>query len=217
MIHREGINLSILVFIILLVINIPLFLLAGPSPAAWTLLILSLVFIGFVLRFFRVPKRTATLDPATVYAPADGKIVAVEETTEDEYLGDRRMQVSVFMSVWDVHINWFPVGGRVSYYRYHPGRYLVAWHPKSSDLNERNTVVVKMENGKEILIRQIAGAVARRIISYAEENRQVSPGEELGFIRFGSRVDVFLPPGSEILVRPKQKVRGSSTPLAILK
>jgi phosphatidylserine decarboxylase len=141
-------------------------------------------------------------------------VVVVEETTEREYFKDNRIQVSIFMSVWNVHINWFPVPGQLSYYKYHPGRYLIARHPKSSTLNERNTVVIKTADGTEMLIRQIAGVVARRIISYATAGKSIKMGDEMGFIRFGSRVDVFLPAGTEILVKPGQQVRGIITPLA---
>ncbi|MFC2112791.1 phosphatidylserine decarboxylase family protein [Bacteroidota bacterium] len=216
MIHREGIKISIIVFVVLLAMNALVFLLAGFTVLLWILLSASLLFMIFILRFFRNPQRAASFDPNMIYAPADGKVVVVEETTEEEYLGDRRIQVSIFMSVWNVHINWYPGMGQLSYYRYHPGKYLVARHPKSSVLNERNTVVIKTDSGVEVLVRQIAGAVARRIISYAREGQKVSAGEEMGFIRFGSRVDVFLPTDSKILVQPGQNVKGLITPLAKL-
>ncbi|MCK4745688.1 MAG: phosphatidylserine decarboxylase family protein, partial [Bacteroidales bacterium] len=167
-------------------------------------------------RFFRNPRRNVSFVTGTIYAPADGRVVVVEETLEEEYFKDNRIQLSIFMSVWNVHINWFPVAGHLSFSRYHPGKYLVARHPKSSTLNERNTTVIRTDDGKEILVRQIAGAVARRIISYAKEDRLVSAGDEMGFIRFGSRVDVFLPQDCKILVKPGQKVRGLNTPLAKL-
>jgi phosphatidylserine decarboxylase len=169
-----------------------------------------------MLCFFRNPKRDPEFAAGRIYAPADGSIVAIETTEEQEYFKDQRIQVSIFMSVWDVHINWFPIEGTLSFYRYHPGKYLVARHPKSSILNERNTVVIKTGQGEEILLRQIAGTVARRIISYARQDLKVSAGDELGFIRFGSRVDVFLPPDSKILVEVGQKVRGLQTILAEL-
>lgn len=217
MIHREGVKISLIVFLALAALNVLILLFAGPSPALWATLVASAAFMVFILRFFRDPKRKAPLNAGRICAPADGKVVQVEEVFEEEYLRDRRMQVSIFMSVWNVHANWFPVGGTISYYRYHPGKYLVAWHPKSSLLNERNTTVIKTEREDEILVRQIAGTVARRIISYASKGRKVSAGDELGFIRFGSRVDVFLPPDSIILVKPGQKVRGLHTCLAELK
>jgi phosphatidylserine decarboxylase len=214
MIHREGIKISAIIFVALLVLNMIVFLLAGTALLFWMLLPASLPIMIFILRFFRNPHRTASFSPGVVYSPADGKVVVVEETNEEEYLGDRRIQISIFMSVWNVHINWFPVSGLISYYKYHPGKFLLARHPKSSTDNERNTVVVKNEIGIEILIRQIAGAVARRIISYAETGKKVRGGDEMGFIRFGSRVDVFLPLNSKILVRPGQRVRGLDTAIA---
>ncbi|HEC44301.1 MAG TPA: phosphatidylserine decarboxylase family protein [Bacteroides sp.] len=214
MIHREGIKISAIIFVVLLVLNMIVFLLAGTALLFWILLPASLLFMLFILRFFRNPHRAASFSPGVVYSPADGKVVVVEETNEEEYLGDRRIQISIFMSVWNVHINWFPVSGLISYYKYHPGKFLLARHPKSSTDNERNTVVVKNERDIEILIRQIAGAVARRIISYAETGKKVKEADEMGFIRFGSRVDVFLPLNSKILVRPGQRVRGLDTPIA---
>ncbi len=217
MIHREGYKILIPAFMVLLLLNAAIFLAAGPSIPAWVLLGASVGLMAFLLRFFRDPVRNAEYGPGMIYAPADGRVVVVEETTEGEYFLDRRIQVSVFMTVWDVHINWYPCEGSVIHYRYHPGKYLVAWHPKSSTLNERNTVVIRTGQGKEMLVRQIAGAVARRIISYAGEGKEIKAGDQLGFIRFGSRVDVFLPRGSKILVRPGQKVRGLLSPLAELK
>ncbi len=217
MIHREGIKILLLASSVLLAVNLLLFLVSGPTSAAWVVLGVSVGLLAFLLRFFRDPGRRASFDSGSIYAPADGRIVVVEETSEGEYFGDRRIQVSIFMSVWNVHINWYPAGGSIVYYRYHPGKYLVARHPKSSVLNERNTVVIRTDEGKEILVRQIAGALARRIISYAGKGKKVNAGDQLGFIRFGSRVDVFLPPDSKILVSPGQEVRGLLTPLALLK
>lgn len=216
MIHREGIRIILAVLLILIVLNGLVFILAGTVPAAWVTMAASAAFQGFILRFFRNPSRRAVFVPGTVYAPADGKIVQIIDTPEDEYLKDQRIRVSIFMSVWNVHINWFPLAGRISYYRYHPGRYLVARHPKSSLLNERNTIGIQTGEYGEIVVRQIAGTVARRIVSYAETEREISAGEELGFIRFGSRVDLFLPANSRILVSPGQKVRGVLTPIAEL-
>ena len=216
MIHREGIKISLYCLLVLAVIDTLVFLLAGPALAAWICLFVSAAIMAFVLRFFRDPKRKASFSAGTVCAPADGKVVVVEETTEQEYLKDSRIQISIFMSVWNVHVNWFPVDGTVSYYKYHPGKYLVAWHPKSSLLNERNSIVIRTPGKMDILVRQIAGTLARRIVSYAEMNRKISAGDEMGFIRFGSRVDVFLPVDSTLLVKPGQKVRGAMTPLAKL-
>ena len=136
-------------------------------------------------------------------------MVVIEEVTENEYFHDKRIQVSIFMSVYNVHINRYPISGRVVYSRYHPGEYLVAWHPKSSELNERSSVVLKDSAGHEVLVRQIAGAVARRIVTYATDGSEVEQGKELGFIKFGSRVDLFLPPGTEVTVKIGEKVKGN--------
>ena len=216
MIHREGINISLFVLLVLTAINTLVFLLAGPVPATWIGAFASAVIVVFIMRFFRNPKREASFAAGTIYAPADGQVVAIEETEEEEYLKDRRIKISIFMSVWNAHVNWYPVEGTVTFYKYHPGKYLVARHPKSSLLNERNTIAIRTRGNLEILVRQIAGTVARRIISYAGVNRSISAGDELGFIRFGSRVDVFLPPASTILVKPGQEVRGLQTRLAEL-
>lgn len=177
---------------------------------------ISLILFGLVVQFFRVPKREITVDDELVICPADGKVVVIEETEESEYLKDRRIQVSIFMSPLNVHVNWFPVAGVVSYMKYHAGKYLVAWHPKSSTENERTTVAVKTKGGVEVLFRQIAGAVARRIICYAKENDKASQGSEFGFIKFGSRVDVFLPLDAEVKVEIDQTVKGTQTVLARL-
>ena len=169
-----------------------------------------------VIRFFRHPRRTIELKPNSVLSPADGQIVAIEETIESEYFGDRRLQVSVFMSVYNVHVNWVPVPGVVKYFKHHNGRFMAAYLPKSSTDNERATTVIQMENGTEILARQIAGAVAKRIITYAKVNAVVTQRNELGFIRFGSRVDLFLPVGTKVYVELGQLVTGSQTVIADL-
>lgn len=176
-----------------------------------------LVVFGIIIYFFRVPKRTVHSDDNTVTAPADGKVVAIEEVVEGEYFKDRRIQVSIFMSPLNVHVNWYPINGITSYYKYHPGKYLVAWHPKSSTENERSTVVVKHPVHGEVLFRQIAGALARRICTYSREGEPAQQGSEFGFIKFGSRVDVLLPPGTAIAVELGQKVTGSSTVIARFK
>lgn len=153
-------------------------------------------------------------DENLIFSPADGTVVNIKEVCEPEYFRDKRLLVSVFMSVWNVHINWYPLTGIVKYFRYHPGKYLVAWHPKSSELNERTSVVLLDSKEREILVRQIAGIVARRIVYYPEEGMNVQAGEEMGFIKFGSRLDVYLPLSAKILVKHKDKVKGKSTPLA---
>ncbi|MDX1334018.1 MAG: phosphatidylserine decarboxylase, partial [Robiginitalea sp.] len=169
-----------------------------------------------VLRFFRVPRRRPFLDAGTITAPSDGKVVVVEKVHEDEFLKGPAMQVSIFMSIHDVHINFFPMEGQVAYTRYHPGRYLLARHPKSSELNERASTGIQNASG-QILVRQIAGYVARRIKCYAKTGEAAKQGREMGFIKFGSRLDVFLPPDSRILVSPGQRVIGGITPLARFK
>jgi phosphatidylserine decarboxylase len=214
-IHKEGRVIFSVISGILIVIA--LLMSAVITVPMWILLPLYLAFallIAFVARFFRVPDRTQQFSDDLFYSPADGRIVVIEETTEEEYFKERRLQVSVFMSVWDVHINFFPFSGKVKYYKYHPGKFLVAINPKSSTLNERTSIVI--ENGKNtsVLLRQIAGAVARRIVSYSPEGKTFKTGEELGFIKFGSRVDIFFPVGTEILVKPGEQVYGSKTPIA---
>lgn len=215
--HKEGRTFLISVFIILAALILLVYLSSGRNGLYTGIASGAgvLLFI-FFLRFFRKPDRPVTLSDHTILSSADGKVVVVEETTEEEYFHDRRIQISVFMSVWDVHINWYPVSGAVKYYQYHPGKYLVARHPKSSTLNERNTALVRRDDGKEILVRQIAGYVARKISSYCHEGDNVSQGDELGFIKFGSRVDIFLPADAKVLVKPGQKVRGKISVLAEL-
>lgn len=216
-IHREG-RIIVIVFAVVALGLIGLTgWLAGTGSILFIVVTsLLLLFFIFMTRFFRKADRKILPDDRIVYAPADGRVVAIEETEEKEYFKERRIQISVFMTIWDVHINWFPVGGKVVYYKYHPGKYFVAKLPKSSELNERNTIVVEIDGGPEILFRQIAGAVARRIISYAREGRSFRQGEEVGFIRFGSRVDVFLPPDAKVGVKPGEKVYGKRSILATL-
>lgn len=174
----------------------------------------SVIFYLLILQFFRNPVFDISRNDNQVLAPADGKVVVIEETTEAEYLRDRRKQVSIFMSPVNVHVNRMPVGGVISYFKYHPGKYLVAWHPKSSTENERTTVVAKMKNGTEILFRQIAGALARRIKCYVKEGQPLQQGDEFGFIKFGSRVDVFLPLNARIVVKPGDITKGGRTVIA---
>lgn len=187
-----------------------------PEVAAWIVAGVALFVILFVTSFFRCPSRKVVEDAELVFAPADGKVVVIEEVTESEYFHDRRLLISVFMSLSNVHINWFPVGGRIEYFRHHQGRFLVAWHPKSSEENERTTTVVDMGTRK-ILFRQIAGLVARRIVSYAHVGERAGQNTQCGFIKFGSRVDVYLPIGTEVLVKLGDKVTGSQTPIARFK
>lgn len=216
-IHKEGYLIILIAFITLGVlsplagsISMPLWI----HVVIWTVLLLTFIWI---VRFFRSPQRLVVTDEALVLSPADGRIVAIEEVIETEYFGDSRIQVSVFMSPNNVHINWSPVSGIVKYTKYHAGRYLVAWHPKSSTQNERASVVVERTDGVALLVRQIAGAMARRVVTYAREGNTIRQGDEIGFIKFGSRVDVFLPLNSDIKVELKDKVRGNVTVLAVLK
>ncbi|MEX2593445.1 MAG: phosphatidylserine decarboxylase family protein [Anditalea sp.] len=179
------------------------------------LLVSVIIYLG-VLQFFRNPLVQLPTDETLVYAPADGKVVVIEETEEEEYLKERRKQVSIFMSPVNVHINRSPISGIIEYFKYHPGKYLVAWHPKSSLENERTTMVIRQPNGTKILVRQIAGAVARRIKWYVKEGDPVVRGGEFGFIKFGSRVDVFLPLDAEMLVKVQEKTKAGKTPIARL-
>jgi len=213
--HREGNVIMGVTFLGLSALNLGLFYLINSSILAFSIPV-SLILFGLVVQFFRVPARQVVVDEEVVLCPADGKVVVIEETEETEYLKERRIQISIFMSPLNVHVNWFPVAGVVSYVKYHAGKYLVAWHPKSSTENERTTVAVKTKSGIEILFRQIAGAVARRIICYANENDSAEQGREFGFIKFGSRVDVFLPLDAKIEVAIDQKVTGKQTILARL-
>ncbi len=181
---------------------------------AWPVSILLVVVLFIVIWFFRVPLRKATIDEAAIVSPCDGKVVVIEEVDEPEYFKDRRVQVSIFMSPLNVHINFNPIGGITTYYTYHPGKYLVAWHPKSSTENERSTVVVKHPRHGEVLFRQIAGALARRICTYPNKNDPVEQGAEFGFIKFGSRVDLFLPRDAAMQVRIGDVVQGSVSVIA---
>ncbi len=214
-IHKEGYKILVFGFIALLVLNLIVNIIwADLGLLRWAIIICSLMLYIFLLFFFRWPPRHLEPDHGLIYAPADGKIVVIEDTFEKEYFNDTRLQISIFMSPFNVHSNRYPVSGRIKYVRYHPGNYMVAWHPKSSELNERSTIVIETPDGTEILIRQIAGAVARRIVTYAKENQQVLQGDELGFIKFGSRVDVFLPVGTEIEVPILQQVKANKSIIA---
>jgi phosphatidylserine decarboxylase len=177
-------------------------------------ILVSLFFFAFIVLFFRTPARHVEPDPLLIYAPADGKIVVMEETFENEYFMDERLQISIFMSPFNMHSNRYPISGTVAYTHYQAGKKYHARSPKSSSLNERSTIVVTSDNGTEILIRQVAGAVARRIVTYSKNGEKVKQGDELGFIKFGSRVDIFLPTGTEVDVEMFQQVRASRTILA---
>ena len=171
----------------------------------------------FIVAFFREPRRVRIHDADLVFAPCDGRVVVTENVRETEYLGREMLQISIFMSITNIHMNWVPVGGEVEYFKYHPGRFLVAWHPKSSTENERTTTVVRMPSGQQVLFRQIAGLIARRIISYMKVGHAVEQNSVCGFIKFGSRVDVLVPKDSELLVEIGDPVVGSQTPIARLR
>ena len=217
--HEEG---TVAILITLAVIAVTVFLVnwLWPSQTVWHYLLYAfeLVVLVLTIRFFRVPIwRKTTIEENAVLSPADGIVAANEEVLEDEYFHEKRRQISIFMSIYDVHINFFPFDGEVMYYKYHPGKFLLAFNPKSSTDNEHNTIILKDTKGREILVRQIAGFVARRIVCALEPGDQAVVGEELGMIRFGSRVDVFLPLDAEIKVKIGDKTTGKETVLATLK
>ena len=210
MFHKEG---QTIIFISMLIVG-SLFLLMDFIGIPWlikTLQIGLLLIFILILQFFRNPKRNIQLNDAQVMSPVDGKVVVIEEVHESEFFNDKRLQVSVFMSPINVHVTRYPIGGKIIFSKYHPGDYLVAWHPKSSEKNERTTVVVENFKFGKVLYRQIAGALARRIVNYAEEGHNVVQGSDAGFIKFGSRVDLFLPLNTKLNIKLNQKVRGGET------
>lgn len=211
-IHPEGktyIILSGFLFLITLVLYLTLGGIGGII-----LLLAATILFALVINFFRNPARPVAPDSRIILSPADGKVVTIEKVWEPEYYDDERWQISIFMSPLNVHVNRFPISGTITHYTYHQGKYLVAWHPKSSTENERNTIVIENHQGQSILLRQIAGAVARRIVCRLKPGMQVQQGDELGFIKFGSRVDVYLPQDAVILVQPNQLVKGNVDVLA---
>jgi phosphatidylserine decarboxylase len=214
-IHKEGYKTIAICTILFGVINLLSFYLVSSSVPiiSWIIFIATLGLLFFIISFFRIPKRTLTIQENAIIAPADGKVVVIEEVQADEYFTDRRIQVSIFMSPLNVHVNRNPVTGEVVYSQYHKGKYLVAWHPKSSTENERHSVVYR-KDGKEILVKQIAGAVAKRIINYLQPGQQVKQTVEMGFIKFGSRVDLLLPLDAKIHVKIGDKPQGGVTVVA---
>jgi phosphatidylserine decarboxylase len=215
MLHREGQATIFFTLLFLAVINFPVHYFFPDT--IWlhnVLMILSIAFLVIILQFFRNPKVVTPLNAAHVISPADGKVVVIEEVEEPEYFKGKRLQISVFMSPFNVHVNRNPIAGLVKYFKYHPGKYLVAWHPKSSTENERTTTVIQHSNGTEVLFRQIAGALAKRIVWYVKEGQTVQQGAEMGFIKFGSRIDIYLPVGTKVNVELDQKVKGGKTVLA---
>jgi phosphatidylserine decarboxylase len=215
MLHREGKATIFITLLVLGIINFPI--IQFLPDMVWLqniVLFISLVLLIIVLQFFRNPSIQITEGENLVISPADGKVVVIEEVDEDEFFKGKRLQVSVFMSPFNVHVNRNPISGIVKYFKYHPGKYLVAWHPKSSTENERTTTVIEKNSGVQVLFRQIAGALAKRIVWYVKEGQIAKQGAEMGFIKFGSRVDIFLPLDAKVKVELNQKVKGGRTILA---
>jgi phosphatidylserine decarboxylase len=215
MIHKEGYPSILITLIVVAGINLCTFFYAASSPVIiWLGYALSLFLLVTILQFFRNPSRVIEINENNIVAPADGKVVVIEEVIENEYFKDKRTQVSIFMSPINVHVNRYPISGVVKFSKYHPGLFLVAWHPKSSTDNERTTIVVQHKNGTEILFRQIAGALARRIVNYAKVDDKAVQGQDFGFIKFGSRVDILLPLNVNIKVGLNEVVKGNKTIIA---
>lgn len=218
-IHREGYLIILIGIISIAALQIGNHFLYLFTGWFWLYLLLSLgllVVLYLIIQFFRIPKRVCTFSDLDIMCPADGKVVVIEEVEETEYFNDKRIQVSIFMSPLNVHANYNPISGIIKYVKYHKGLFLVAWHPKSSTDNERSTFVTQHANGQEVLFRQIAGAMARRICYYVKENQPVTTGEEFGFIKFGSRIDLFLPIGTKINVKIDDVVKGKLTKIGEL-
>jgi phosphatidylserine decarboxylase len=214
MFHKEGQKIILAALSILLVFGLSAHFFLDNEPLKKILVSVLILFFLLILQFFRNPKRNFQLSDNYVLSPVDGKVVVIEEVFDKEYFNEKRIQISVFMSPINVHVTRYPVSGKVVYSKYHPGKYLVAWHPKSSEENERTTVVVNNEIFGDVLHRQIAGALAKRIVNYAVEGQKANQAEDSGFIKFGSRVDVLLPLGTKVNVKLNQKVKGGITILA---
>lgn len=214
MFHKEGYRIIAFTAILLIAINIISYLSITTYWIKFSILVVSIIILLLILQFFRNPKRLTQPNNTTIVSPVDGKVVVIEEVFEKEYFKDKRLQVSIFMSPINVHVTRHPMGGKVKYSKYHPGKFLVAWHPKSSEENERTTVVVENSAVGEILYRQIAGALAKRIVNYAKEGQEVLQGSDSGFIKFGSRVDVYLPLNTKINVELQDKVKGGVSIIA---
>jgi len=208
MFHKEGHLIILYTFLLIALITVLVDFFIENQILKYILQFFCLLTLILILQFFRNPKRKFNLNPEKVLSPVDGKIVAIEEVFENEYFNDKRLQVSIFMSPINVHVTRYPIGGEVLYSKYHPGKYLVAWHPKSSEKNERTTIVINNKNIGKILYRQIAGLLARRIVNYAKVEENVIQGNDAGFIKFGSRVDLFLPLNAKINVKINQNVKG---------
>ena len=213
MIHKEGTPTIVLSLLFIAILNASIQFLGGNEIVMWIGYSFSALLMIIVLQFFRNPSRNIPLNDKHILSPCDGKVVVIEEVMEDEYFHDKRLQVSIFMSPINVHVNRYPLNGKIAYYKYHPGKYLVAWHPKSTTENERTTVVVDGLKGS-VLFRQIAGALARRIVFYGKENESVKQGDQCGFIKFGSRVDLFLPIGTKLTAKLNDVVTGGQSVIA---
>ena len=216
MFHKEGYTIIFITLALVITMSLAADYFIVNNYLRGACIFLAMVMLVLVLQFFRNPKRNLNISEDHVVSPVDGKVVVIEEVFEKEFFNDKRLQVSVFMSPINVHVTRYPVAGQVVFSKYHPGKFLVAWHPKSSEENERTTVVVKSKKFGDILHRQIAGALARRIVNYAEKGQQVTQGSDSGFIKFGSRVDVFLPIGTKLDVKLNDVVKGGSSILASL-
>lgn len=212
-IHKEGFATIILCTLMFAALNLVSFYYLGEGLLSWVIVAASFGLLLFIFSFFRIPRRLFTAGDEDVVSPCDGTVVVIEEVQPDEYFNDKRLQLSIFMSPLNVHVNRNPVSGEVVYSKYHPGKFLVAWHPKSSTDNERHSVVYNCD-GREVLTKQIAGALAKRIVNYLKPGMQVEQGAEMGFIKFGSRVDLFLPVDADVQVELNQKVKGGVTVLA---
>lgn len=218
-INKEGHKIIAISGLICLVLWCMIYYFHSHSEAALliTSTVILLTFWLFIVAFFREPRRVKIHDADLVFSPCDGRVVVTEVVYEDEYIKEDMLQISIFMSVTNIHMNWMPVAGEVEYYKYHPGRFLIAWHPKSSTENERTTTVVKLDDGNRVLFRQVAGLIARRIVSYIKVGDKVNQNDVFGFIKFGSRIDVLVPKNSELLVEIGDPVVGSQTPIVRLR
>ena len=216
-IHKEGYKTIAIAAIAFAVLNlVSFYFISFSAPlVSWVIFIVTFLLLAFVISFFRIPKRTLTIDNGKVISPCDGKVVVIEEAYDPEYFMEKRLQISIFMSPANVHVNRNAVSGEVVYSKYHKGKYLVAWHPKSSTENERHSVVIR-QNNVEVMVKQIAGAVAKRIVNYLKVGEKVEQAAEMGFIKFGSRVDLLLPVGTEVNVELNQVVKGGLTVIATI-
>ena len=217
MFHKEGYTIIIITLIVVAAGFIATQTWVEPVWLQYLCYAAFVIFLILILQFFRNPSRISNSNPKEIVAPVDGKVVVIEEVFEKEYFKEKRLQVSIFMSPLNVHVTRYPASGEIVYSKYHPGKYLVAWHPKASEENERTTVVVRTTGFGDILYRQIAGALAKRIVNYAKEGDSAEQGADSGFIKFGSRVDVFLPLGTPLAIKLNQKVKGAESIIATLK